>query len=226
MYKIGSPKIAALPFYNSSFMEVFMDIRTLGFFYGTDVDGTRNDFNPAFKQALIERIGIPILHWKDKPKSCFFKPFADKKEGVHALAFGLVVPLLTLVVGLGVALSAFSLPTLIVFFTLPAFIELVAGIVSLCQAALHQLRAIHYRENEFVSEQAQELAKSYLLDSGIHFALVLPMMLITLLTTPFELVRVVTRSIATLVDYISPKKLESNEEPEDFETGHHAAVLR
>ncbi|MBA2711631.1 MAG: hypothetical protein H0U57_13710 [Tatlockia sp.] len=213
MYKLGSPRIAGYGLRDSSFMEIFIDIRNLGIFYGTQVDGKRDKFLPTVEVALLQRIATPIMMWKKDLKSCFFKPYVDKKEGVNAIALGLAVPLLTVLTGLGVALAAFSPPCLLILFTLPAFIELAAGIVGLFQAAWHQFSAIHYRNDANKYNHEQELAKSYFLDSAVHFALILPLAFVTLVSTPFELIRFITRSVSTLVDQITPKR-ESKEELE------------
>lgn len=216
MYKIGSPQIAAIPLRDSSFLEVFTDLRKLGYFYGTEVDGKRNDFFPVLQRALLERITKPIEYWKSDLKSCFFKPYTDKKEAVNALALGVGLRILTVLAGLSIFLSGVSLFCLIVFFSLPAFVEFATGIVGLCQAGYHQIRALSNRDNKSQNFAAEELAKSYLLDAGIHFALVIPIAFVSFASMPFDLIRFVTRSVASLIDMFAqnPKLCSGEEELE------------
>jgi hypothetical protein len=211
MYKIGSPKIAELALRDSSFTEVFLSLRSLGIFYGTHQDGKRDDFVPTFKKAVYDRIAAPVTYWKSDLKSCFFKPYENRNEGVNALGLGLIVPLMTLLTGLGVITAGFSLVNLLGFFSLPAFVELAAGIVGLCQAAWYQAKAVYYVKDDEKNEEAQELAKSYFLDAGVHLALVLPMLFVTLVSAPFDLARFITRTIATFVDCLTPTKVSSEE---------------
>ncbi|MBA3537641.1 MAG: hypothetical protein H0T84_13710 [Tatlockia sp.] len=225
MYKIGSPKIAELAFRDSSFTEVFLSLRSLGIFYGTDKYGTRENFGVALKKALNERIIDPVIYWKNDLKNCFFKPYENKNEGVNALGLGLIVPLMTLLTGLGVITAGFSLINLLGFFSLPAFVELAAGIVGLCQAAWYQAKAIYYIKDEVQNNEAQELAKSYFLDAGVHFALVLPMLFVTLVSAPFDLARFITRTIATFIDCLTPTKAFSLEEPEINDEHHFPSSM-
>ena len=206
--KIKSDILAAMPVEDSCFAEVFLSIRSLGIFYGTDNNGQRDSCLSSIQKALDNRIGNPVVKWYEDPHTCFFKPYTKPLEGFNAFVNGFFTPVWTLISGLGILWAASNPAWLLLQLCGPAIIELCSGIVSLGQALWYQVKAMHYE-----SPEDQEEANVYFLDALTRFALVVPLAIVTLIATPLDFVRFITRSIATLVD------VTVNDVPKEKEPG-------
>ncbi|MBA2652688.1 MAG: hypothetical protein H0U73_10535 [Tatlockia sp.] len=205
-YKITSPKIAATRVDDSSITEELLNIPELGKLLGTRQDGSHDDFGTTVKTMLHERIGKPIGKWVAEPRSFFFKQYT-KQETVKAVLLGFVAPLMTLLTGFGVISISLMLPNLLGFFALPATIELLAGIVSLGQAAWSKAWAVYYRANPEQSSAMNQDAEDYFNDFIVRFALVVPLAIVSFLSAPVDLIRFLTRSISTLIYGFRPEIL-------------------
>jgi hypothetical protein len=206
--KIKIDILAAMPVEDSCFAEVFLSIRSLGIFYGTDNKGQRDSCLLSIQKALDNRIGNPVVKWCEDPHTCFFKPYTKPIEGINAFVNGFFTPVCTLISGLGLLWAATNPVWLLIQLCGPAIIELCAGLVSLGQALWYQVKAVHYE-----SAADQEEADAYFLDALTRFALTIPLAVASLIATPLDFVRFLTRAIATLID------VTINDVPQEKEPG-------
>lgn len=207
--------LANLPVQDSSFTEVFLSLRNLGVFYGTDNKGQHDSYLFSIQKALETRIEQPIVKWCEDPHTCFFKPYSGKKEGLSAFINGFFNPLWVVVCGLGLVGAAAANPvSLLTQFCTPSIIELIVGIVGLAQALWYQMKSWYYQ-----SEADYDEATTYFLDAVTRFALIIPLAVVTLISGPLDFVRYITRCIATLIDVtISEDVKEENTVPDYVDT--------
>ena len=204
--KVSNPLIAALPLVESSFTETFLALRDLGIFYGTDTQGNHDSFMDAIQKALQRRIGEPIGKCVTDPRTCFFKPYANKPEAANGFMYGIVNPLFVILAGLGYLGAWASNPaSLIAMLCSPAIMELLVGFFGLLHGLSHQAKFCHGSD---VSEQDE--ARAYFLDAGVRFVLVIPLALVCLIAAPAECARFFTRAVWSLIDCL-PKQAEAEE---------------
>lgn len=197
--KISSFELAYLPIKDSSFTESFVSLKTHGVFYGTDTNNQREGYLVSVQKALEERIKDPIMTWCKDPKTCFFKPYQDTREGFDGLTSGVVNPLLAVLCGLGFFGAWATHPAAIIaLFCTPALFELVAGVVGLIKSAWYQLKYLYTH-----AEEEQNEAATYFLDAMTRLALVLPLAIVSLISAPFEFIRFITRSLSSIVTYLA-----------------------
>lgn len=203
-----SGNLTTVEAYDRSFTETFLSIRTLGYFYGTStVDGihSRSDYLTALQQACKERIKDPIHIWTHDYGHCFFTPYVFK-DTPSAVALGLIKPLVAAacVIGL-IGLYSVSPVLALAAFCLPAVTEFITGIIGLALAGWHQAKAFCYSVvgNADRAEQEHDEAASYFLDATVRIVLAIPLAAVSAVATPLDLVRFVTRGLATIVRQVN-----------------------
>jgi hypothetical protein len=222
---IGSKRLANLSVRDSSFIEMFLSIRNLGVFYGASQESEYGPvkqlgFYEALDEAFNQRIKKPIERWTifAPPETCFFQPYT-RPEAAKSILFGLILPAAAIISGLGlIALHTVNPIGILVYFCLPAVVELISGLVGLGQALWHQLK-VYMASNDEDSLAAQALAERYFIDALVRFALVIPLAAVSLIATPLDLIRFFTRGISTLIHGLLPTE-PSQQEMDQIGMGH------
>lgn len=131
--------------------------------------------------AFENRIFAPIATIFNNKKNHFFKSYESGASFVDGLVYGLLLP----------GLTAIS-PSAAVGVCIAALMELVIGIGSMAKACFYSCKG------------ETEKAKRYAWD-GLSRIMMFPALLVTsLFAMPVEVIRFLTRSIATLVELAKP----------------------
>ena len=160
-------------------------------FYGTDLDGNRTTYLNSISNAMRERIFNPVREGVAHPRADFFKPFPAKSAGMVEF---LGQPI-GAAIGVGLAAGFITAATLgnpyllIAYVCLPAVSELITAITSLCQGIYQTAKGNH------------STAAEYYLDASTRFAMIVPLVALSTVSLPCEIVYFFTRGIASLVQW-------------------------
>lgn len=205
-YTYHNPKQSSIipelpkPSPDGAYIDHLISLPNLASFYGTDVDGNRGGYGATFYDAFKSRIANPVTHCWHQRRPFFLKPYSSFSQVLAD--FFAVVPniVLSLLAGLGIFGNFYLV---VAAACIPAVIELVSGIIGLGQAFYYKCKSIIYK-----SDEEQERASQYFQDAITRLVLVVPLAVVSLTVAPIiGLIRLVTRSIATIVGH-----KETNEE--------------
>lgn len=190
----------------NSFTETFLSIQTLGKFYGTYEDGSKETYKQTLLDAWESRIKAPISKWYANPRACFFAPYENKKQHSTA-ALGMCFALTNLLTFFGIiAVTAASPIHLIALLTLPAVTELVLGIGSLLQGIYYQAKAEAYsgekglEENPSLAQiELENMSDAYFRDGVTRVVLSIPLAVVTALASIPDFIRFCTRTLTTVL---------------------------
>jgi hypothetical protein len=177
---------------DATFISVLLNPQDIRSFYGTDKNSQSTTYSNSISLAMQDRIVKPIseagYHWRSQffkpysPYTAFNRPVTTAHNVINGFLAGPGLAIFLIIGALGIFSNPYSA---LIAAAIPAVKELVVGIVSLCQG-LHRLRT------------GDPTANRYFLDAATRFALVLPLAIVSTAALPFEVVRFVTRSVASL----------------------------